>query len=441
MEMRRRFQSRLCRVKGMVVGMRKQKSGFHDKKWCVIAGICMMTAALCGCGGKYPELTDDDEQAILKYAATLLYENDQNRDSRLMTEDEMILAMQRRAAHAYMPEPEPTKAPEQDSDGEHADGRPEDDLIGGGEVVETRTLAEFFGLPGIDISYQGYFFTKSYPENSEDDFYFAMDALYGSELLILQYTITNQNAGTAQVNILDLKPRFRAFINDGAQINALTTLLLDDMKTTNCTLEPGESRAVVVVFEVTEAEAASMQQLRLTVKTEEDSWSVPLLESDEPVSDNGEEGYQAADNSELGMPVLYYELPEEFIEQADGMYFAPDYPDDTANIIVASAEDDQEMFQCTKESLCEMLEDMYEQIYGYGVTVSCTEFTRSEMNGCRTLLVRLSTATLDMELEQVVFMVETGDNWMTQITYTQVAGGPWTDAFNASLNSMRIETR
>lgn len=266
-----------------------------------------MTAALCGCGGKYPELTDDDEQAILKYAATLLYENDQNRDSRLMTEDEMILAMQRRAAHAYMPEPEPTKAPEQDSDGEHADGRIEDDLIGGGEVVETRTLAEFFGLPGIDISYQGYFFTKSYPEDSEDDFYFAMDALYGNELLILQYTITNQNAQAAQVNILDIKPRFRVFINDGAQINALTTLLLDDMKTTNCTLEPGESRAVVVVFEVTEAEAASMQQLRLTVKTEEDSWTVELLGSG-AVADSSWEFLLEDDQTESG----------EGLQRADG---------------------------------------------------------------------------------------------------------------------------
>ncbi|MBD5533383.1 MAG: hypothetical protein HDQ98_14500 [Lachnospiraceae bacterium] len=401
----------------------------------------MMTAALCGCGGKYPELTDDDEQAILKYAATLLYENDQNRDSRLMTEDEMILAMQRRAAHAYMPEPEPTKAPEQDSDGEHADGRPGDDLIGGGEVVETRTLAEFFGLPGIDISYQGYFFTKSYPEDAGDEFYFAMDALYGNELLILQYTITNQNAQAAQVDILNLKPRFRAFINDGSQINALTTLLLDDMKTTNCTLEPGESRAVVVVFEVTEAEAASMQQLRLTVKTEEDSWTVELLGSGEPVSYNGEEGYQTAENLDQGMPVVYYELPEEFIEQADGMYFAPDYPNDTANIIVVSSEDDQESFYYSEKSYCEMLEDVYEQLYGYEVTVSCSEFTKSELNGCRTLLIRLSYNLLDVELEQVAFVVETGENRTTGITYTQVVGGPWTDAFNASLDSIRIETR
>ena len=400
-----------------------------------------MTAALCGCGGKYPELTDDDEQAILRYAATLLYENDQNRDSRLMTEDEMILAMQRRAAHAYMPEPEPTKAPEQDSDGEHADGRSEDDLLGGGEGVETRTLAEFFGLPGIDISYQGYFFTKSYPEDSGDEFYFAMDALYGQELLILQYTITNQNAQAAQVDILDLKPRFRAFINDGTQINALTTLLLDDMKTMNCTLEPGESRAVVVVFEVTEAEAASMQQLRLTVKTEEDSWTVPLLESGEPVSYNGEEGYQAAENSEQGMPVLYYDLPQEFVDQGDGMYFAPDYPDDTANINIVENPYDTETFQYTKDSYCEQVADLYELLVGEEVTVNCTEFTRSEMNGCRTLVIRVTCTVLDMELEQTQFAVETGENETIVITYTQAAGGPWTDAFNASLDSIRIETR
>lgn len=400
----------------------------------------MMTAALCGCGGKYPELTDEEELAIRKYAATLLYENDQNRDSRLMTEDEMIVAMQRRAAHAYMPEPEPTKAPEQDSDGEHADGRIGDDLLGG-EAVETRTLAEFFGLPGIDISYQGYFFTKSYPEGSEDDLYFAMDALYGNELLILQYTITNRNTWAAQADILNLRPRFRAFINDGGQINAMTTLLLDDMKTTNCTLEPGESRSVVVVFEVTEEEAASMRQLRLTVKTEEDSWTVPLLDSGEPVEGDWNnmqgEGSLAAEPLQSGMPVLYYELPEEFIEQDDGMYFAPEYPDDPANIVVIVSEYDPETFRYTRESYCEAVTYLYGQLYGDRVTVDCTEFAESEMNGCRTRLIRLSCAMLD--IEQVQFVVETGENKTITITYTQAAGGAWMDAFNASINTMRIE--
>lgn len=255
--------------------MKKLKSGFHDKKWCVTAVLCILASALCGCGGNYPELSDSQEQEIIRYAATLLYENDQNKESRLMSEEEMILAMQRRAAHAYMP-PRPTPTPAENPEGGQQGDQIADDLIGGGEVVETRTLAEFFGFPGIDISYQGYFFTKSYPEEDGDELYFAMDALAGNELMILQYTITNQNAQTAQVDILNLKPRFRLFINDNGQINAMMTLLLDDMKTTNRTLEPGESCAVVVVFEVTQEEADSVQQLRLTVKTEEDSWTVQL---------------------------------------------------------------------------------------------------------------------------------------------------------------------
>lgn len=259
--------------------MRKsQRPGFHYKKWCVMTVVCMITAVLCGCGGKYPKLSDEQEEAVVKYAAALLYENDQNRASRLMTEEEMILAMQRRAAHAYVA-PTPVPEPEDGNDKEHSDGQGTANPSDHEPVVETRTLAEFFGFSGIDISYQGYFLTRSYPEESDDELYFAMDALEGNELLLLQYTITNLRTETAQVDILDLKPRFRLFINDGGQINAMSTLLLDDMKTTNCTLQPGESCNVVVVFEVTEEEAASIQELRLTVKTEEDSWTTELLES------------------------------------------------------------------------------------------------------------------------------------------------------------------
>lgn len=419
--------------------MRKsQRPGFHYKKWCVMTVVCMITAVLCGCGGKYPKLSDEQEEAVVKYAAALLYENDQNRASRLMTEEEMILAMQRRAAHAYVA-PTPVPELEDGNDKEHSDGQGTANPSDHEPVVETRTLAEFFGFSGIDISYQGYFLARSYPEESDDELYFAMDALEGNELLLLQYTITNLRTETAQVDILDLKPRFRLFINDGGQINAMSTLLLDDMKTTNCTLQPGESCNVVVVFEVTEEEAASIQELRLTVKTEEDSWTTELLQSGEAVSYNGEQSSQEAGALESGMPVLHYELPEEFIEQGDGMYYAPDYPEDGANIVVVSSEYDPETFQLTRESYCEAMADTFTQISGYETVVDCSEFTESEMNGYRTRLIRMTWSVQDMELEQIQFAVETGQNKTTVITYSQSLGGPWTDAFNASIGSIRIE--
>ncbi|MBD5466943.1 MAG: DUF1795 domain-containing protein [Lachnospiraceae bacterium] len=140
-----------------------------------------------------------------------------------------------------------------------------------------------------------------------------------------------------------------------------------------------------------------------------------------------------------GTPVLHYDLPEGFTEQSDGMYYAPDFPNDTANINIMESQEDQVTFSYTKDSFCEAVEYLYEQTYGYEVDVNCTEFTKSELNGCKTLTIRASYTLLGMEIEQVQFAVEVGKNKVTTITYTQQAGGGWTDAFNASIDSMSIE--
>lgn len=140
-----------------------------------------------------------------------------------------------------------------------------------------------------------------------------------------------------------------------------------------------------------------------------------------------------------GTPVLNYELPEGFVESGDGMWYAPDYPNDTANINIMTSDNDSVTFQYTEAAFCEAVEYLYEQTYGYEVEVNCTEFTKSKMNGCKTLVIRASYSLMGIEIEQIQFAVETGKNKTTTVTYTQQAGGPWTDAFNTSLDSMSIE--
>lgn len=49
-----------------------------------------------------------------------------------------------------------------------------------------------------------------------------------------------------------------------------------------------------------------------------------------------------------GTPVLHYDLPEGFTEQSDGMYYAPDFPNDTANINIMESQEDQVTFSYTK---------------------------------------------------------------------------------------------
>ncbi len=411
----------------------KAKQAYRCKKRRMIAVVCAaLTLGLCGCGGNYPALSEEQEQDVVKYAATLLYGNDQNHATRLMTEEEMIVAMRRQAAHAYKPEPKAEEDAGENSSGDDI----QDDLIGDGTVQDTRTLAEFFGFEGIDISYRGCFFTKSYPESSGEDIFFAMDATGGNDLMILQFDITNYNAETTQVDILSLRPKFRAFINDGGQINAMSTLLLDDLKTTNRAIEPGESYPAVIVFEVTEEEAASMQQLDLTVKTDGDSWSARLQDASGETASVQDGPETTADGQRIG--TLHFDLPEGFADYGDGMYYHKDDPYGSANINVLAQQEDTVTFQYTKEEFCQAVQYLYESVYGYDVQIQCTEFTKSELDGCRTLLARISYALEGVEIEQIQFVVETAQNITTVVTYTQQAGSGWTDAFNESIASMSI---
>lgn len=138
---------------------------------------------------------------------------------------------------------------------------------------------------------------------------------------------------------------------------------------------------------------------------------------------------------------VYWFMPNGFTKAEDGMYYAPDYPNDSANINVIEAQDDQITFQYTKENFCDSVEYLYEQTYDCEVEVNCTEFTESELNGCKTLMIRASYNLLGMDIEQVQFAIEVEKDKVTTITYTQEAGGTWTDAFNSCIDSVRVENQ
>lgn len=143
--------------------------------------------------------------------------------------------------------------------------------------------------------------------------------------------------------------------------------------------------------------------------------------------------------SEYDGITVYWFMPSGFSKAEDGLYHAPDYPNDIANINVMGAIDDQETFQYTQDSFCEAIEYSYKQLYDYEVDVNCTEFTKSELNGCSTLIIRASYNLLGIDIEQIQFAIEVGKDKVTTITYTQTAGGAWTDAFESCIDSVRVE--
>ena len=145
------------------------------------AGILACTIILSGCGAQIPNMTEEQTEAVTQYAADLLLQSDRNYDSGIMSEDEMAKLMRRQIT--------PTPRPEADEPQPDENGQDEipEELIGGGEsdiVVDHRTMSEFFGMDGIDISFAGYGIYDSYPESDSDEFYFAMDAVEGCELWV-----------------------------------------------------------------------------------------------------------------------------------------------------------------------------------------------------------------------------------------------------------------
>lgn len=245
----------------------------NAKKLLICFVGCLM---LSGCGAQFPELSAEQEEVITQYAATTLLKYDANYDSGLMSEEEMAEMMREMITPTPTPTPIPTQVPEMEMVEDDSEDEISEELIGDvEEPVDNRTIAEVFGLEGIDISYTGFDIVDSYPENETDEWYFAMDAVEGNHLLVLKFDVTNQSATEVEVDILNIAPRFRVFINDGEQINASTTLLTDDLKTMKMVLQPGETVQEVIVVEITESEAQELNAddatLELMIRLTEDS--------------------------------------------------------------------------------------------------------------------------------------------------------------------------
>ena len=244
--------------------------------------ICLLGCLmLSGSGAQIPELNAEQEEIITQYAATTLLKYDANYESGLMSEEEMAALMREMITPTPMPTPTPMQATETEDVEEDSQGEIPEELIGEEEPVDNRTISEFFGLEEIDISYAGYDIVNSYPESGTDDWYFAMDAVEGNQLLVLNFDVMNLGAAEVEVDILNMTPRFRVFINGGEQINASTTLLTDDLKTMKMVLQPGEAVREVIIIEISETEVLELSaedaELELMIRLDEDSLRLKLV--------------------------------------------------------------------------------------------------------------------------------------------------------------------
>lgn len=222
----------------------------------LIAGLVLLS----GCGS-LPEMTQEQENAIVEYAAGLLIKNMKDYDSRLVD------------LSLYNELEENTEETEEESEGmdEVADTEVIDKVEGESYgSIDTLLMPE-----GVTITFVESRVTDTYPDNSDGNPFFALDATTGNRLLVLQFAVTNTTDEDKEIDIFGMAPKCIVTVNDSKQSVALSTMLLDDLNTYVGTLAAGEEVSLVLLAEMETSVLEQVETIKLKVST--DTGSVTTL--------------------------------------------------------------------------------------------------------------------------------------------------------------------
>ncbi len=258
----------------------------------VSALVCGMM--LSGCGEKFPTLTQEEYDLIVDYSAGVLAKYSTSSGDKLTClppPEEPVPEEEQTDEPAAEDEEKPAPAPkvkekapeEKDTDEEPGgsdvtdepaadDEEPspettEDDPpesadetadIGGGDDLFQKIQE------GISVSFNGYYVLNKYPDNVTGSGT-ALKADPGNKLLILSFDLTNEKGEAVYADMLGADPMFTLMIDQRPVSKNLVTLLDNELSTFAAELEPGETRGVILCFNVTEEQAKQLDTVILRV--------------------------------------------------------------------------------------------------------------------------------------------------------------------------------
>ncbi len=239
------------------------------RNYLIAALICSLSLSLAGCGSQELNLTESEQKLITEYAASILMQYNAGSNMRILTGRELELAEAEEQVRLEQEARRQQAALEYQNAGGEA-GTTTTTTVGGAEGMVTSTaagdnvaaisdLGNFFATEGLSagfsITYQNYEVTDSYSDPQEGDLMMAMDATPGKKLLVVHFSVTNNNGEAALLDVLSLGGKFRLKI-DGETILSQYTLLLNDLSMYKGTIEAGATMDAVLVFEISEAQSA-----------------------------------------------------------------------------------------------------------------------------------------------------------------------------------------
>lgn len=230
----------------------------------------MVSLFFAGCSNEIPELSEEQQEQIVEYAAGIVRKYDQNRPVKLKSLEETQQVVQAQIETQKALEELKEQQAQEESSMQPDSGVA---VVDSPQAIEA-TLESLLKADGVSITYFDYAIKDFYPDTA-DGMYFLMNATAGNKLLVVKFLVQNNSGTDASLDVISTGSRFRVQVN-GETKNALTTMLLNDLANYQGTIPAGESEEVVVVCEIPEEQANDIESLALNIRNADGTATISL---------------------------------------------------------------------------------------------------------------------------------------------------------------------
>lgn len=245
------------------------------KKGKIIGVLAISACMLTGCIDSMPDMTEEQSELVAEYAADMLLKYSPNYHYRIADEEEVASA---EAEMETSQEEETTQEESQPSQDLSQTGSGKTVSVGAETSVEDGSeydLAAFFGMNQFSIMYASCEITDAYP-NAESGVGFSVTAPQGYNLLVLHFDVENLGEEAAQCDLFDQISKVTVNVNDAGYVQALGTLLTNDLTTYMEDIPAGEVADAVVVVPVEQTDLDEIQTAVMQITTQDSVVNINL---------------------------------------------------------------------------------------------------------------------------------------------------------------------
>lgn len=245
------------------------------KKGKIIGVLAVSACMLTGCIDSMPDMTEEQSELVAEYAADMLLKYSPNYHYRIADEEEVASA---EAEMETSQEEETMQEESQPSQDLSQTGSGETVSVGAETSVEDGSeydLAAFFGMNQFSIMYASCEATDAYP-NAESGVGFSVTAPQGYNLLVLHFDVENLGEEAAQCDLFDQISKVTVNVNDAGYVQALSTLLTNDLTTYMEDIPAGEVADAVVVVPVEQTDLDEIQTAVMQITTQDSVVNINL---------------------------------------------------------------------------------------------------------------------------------------------------------------------